>query len=287
MVTGIGEQLIQSEDGTGIFVKQYHCENPKAQILVSHGYLEHCLRYSDFAEFLNSKGISVTLYDLRGHGSSEGYRAGLGEFREYHADLESVMSTLLPPSQLSTFLLGHSTGGLILLDYMLQNPDALAEMKGCIIVSPYVAPSEKLNPLKVGVAKLFGKLVPNLPIPADLPVEDLTSDPKKQNERNEDRKCLSNARAGWASEVLTAQARVQTLVENTDIPVPVLLVYSDSDPVACPAMSQKIGEKLKVTDKTVIKRKEEKHEVLNEVNRQELFDAMNNWINETLKDFKI
>ena len=60
-----GRQKIISDDESLIFVQQFNVQSPEAQVLVSHGYLEHCSRYEEFAEHLNSYGINVTLYDLR------------------------------------------------------------------------------------------------------------------------------------------------------------------------------------------------------------------------------
>ena len=99
-----GEQFIQSNDGTQLYIKQFHPERPKGQVLILHAYLEHCLRYTEFAEYLNSKNISVTLYDFRGHGRSGGKRALIGKWNDYEDDLEAVRSTL--NSKLPTFLLG-------------------------------------------------------------------------------------------------------------------------------------------------------------------------------------
>ena len=60
-----GRQKIKSDDESLIFVQQFNVQRPKAQILISHGYLEHCGKYEEFAKHLNSHGINVTLYDLR------------------------------------------------------------------------------------------------------------------------------------------------------------------------------------------------------------------------------
>ena len=67
-----GEQVIQSKDGTPLFVKQYHAEKPVAQVLILHGYLEHCGRYEEFGTYLSAHGISAMTFDLRGHGRSGG-----------------------------------------------------------------------------------------------------------------------------------------------------------------------------------------------------------------------
>jgi acylglycerol lipase len=276
----IGEQLIRSDDGTGIHVTQYHCKDPKAQVLLLHGYLEHSKRYKEFAEYLNLQSISATVFDLRGHGSSGGDRAYLDDWEKYHSDLEAVRSTLLPSDKLPTFLLGHSTGGLIILDYILRRTstdDALVGIK-VILISPYTEPSEKLNPLKKFAARLFGAILPNLPIPAGLTAEELTSCPQKQQEHKEDRQILAIARAGWAAECMNAQERVQKLVETVPINIPLLFIYGDEDPVACPKINEKVAQKLQSMDKTILRRKGEKHELLNEIKRKELFEVISKWI---------
>ena len=42
----------------------------RATVQLSHGMIEHILRYSDFAEFLNSNGIAVYGHDHLGHGNT-------------------------------------------------------------------------------------------------------------------------------------------------------------------------------------------------------------------------
>lgn len=282
-----GQQKIESDDGTFIFVQQFHIRNPKAQCLVSHGYLEHCGRYEEFAKYLNSKGINVHLYDLRGHGNSDGKPAYLDDWKNYLADLNAVRSTLLPPEQLPTFLIGHSTGALIAIDSLLQQASvfdySLHELSGVILTGPYIQPAEKLNPLKVHVAKVFGSALPSLKVPAGMSEAQHTNDPQKQIELRNDEKVMKNATAGWASECLLAQERVQSLVETTALPIPVLYVYGGADTIACPEVNARFAETLMAKRKTVVKRKEEQHEVLNEENRKELFNLISNWM---LRDYQ-
>ena len=240
----------------------------------------------------------------RGHGESDGKPAYLDDWKNYLSDLDTVRSTLLPSKKLPTFLLGHSTGALITIDYLfstirdddddsnnsssnntvLRGDDAI---KGVILTGPYIQPATKLNPVKIYVAKLFGSILPNLKIPSDLKVEQLSSDPQKQREHMEDEKILNNATAGWASQCLDAQERVRNMVETTatstaaattTLPFPVLYVYGESDTVASPEVNERFSELLQAVNKTVIKRKGEQHEVLNEVNRKELFETISKWI---------
>ncbi|CAJ1969218.1 unnamed protein product [Cylindrotheca closterium] len=276
----VAEQVIQGKDGTNLHVRQFHCKEPKAQLIILHGYLEHCMRYVEFAEFLNKSAISVTLFDMRGHGTSGGKKASLDKWDDYLTDVDAVRTTLLP--NVDTFLLGHSNGGLLLLDYILQGSGTehdLSGIKGVILSNPYCEPSETLaNPIKKAVGKFFGAMVPDLSIPSALSAEVLTSCPIKQEEHRNDPLNQKNAKAGWAAEGLRAQARVQQIAGSKTIAFPVLYVIADADVVASVKVNKKVSSELKAEDKTILIREGEKHEVLNEVNREELFETIANWI---------
>jgi alpha-beta hydrolase superfamily lysophospholipase len=111
-----------------------------------------------------------------------------------------------------------------------------------------------------------------------LTAEELTSCPQKQQERKEDPQIIAIARAGWAVECMNAQERVQKLVETVTINIPLLFIYGDEDPVACPKINEKVAQKLQSMDKTMLRRKGGKHELLNEIKRIELFEEISKWI---------
>jgi alpha-beta hydrolase superfamily lysophospholipase len=276
-----GEQVISSKDGTLIYVKQFNAADPKAQVLVNHGYLEHCLRYTDFAEHLSQKkDISVTVFDYRGHGKSKGARGYLDDWQDYINDMNAARSTLLPT--LPTFLLGHSNGGLVVLDALLQQDEEISKtLKGVVVLSPYVAPNHAVPWIKIFASKVLGKYFPSITVPADLTAAEVTNCPQKQKEHDEDSVLLNKATVGWALQTMTAQERMQTMVLEEDagkLSIPLLFAYAGADQVSNPKINEEIADKLQATDKTVIKREGEQHEILNEVNRMELFDIIADWI---------
>lgn len=276
-----GEKTVQSSDGTDIFVKEFVAESPKAQILVSHGYLEHGLCYQEFAEYLVGEGISVIVYDCRGHGRSGGARGFLNDWEKYGADFEAVRSTLLLTGEAPVFILGHSNGGLIVLDHHLRaasNGSFPKDVKGIILSSPFIEPATELPRIKKLLGQVFGKVLPSLTIPADLKEADLTSDPKKQRQHHDDPLILKDATTGWALQCMKAQKRARKMVETTTLPVPVLLFYGSADPVASPKVNEEVGENLKAEDKTVLRREGEMHETLNEIKREELFENIIEWV---------
>lgn len=271
-----GEQFIQSKDGTRIYVKKFQAPEPaKAQIILLHGYLEHCLRYTEFGEYLAKRhGISVTTYDFRGHGKSGGDGPVILRWEEYEEDFEVVRTTMEP--NLPLFVLGHSNGGLTVLHYFLTKE--MKGVQGIIVTNPYVAATDAVPFFVMFVVHALGRWFPKLKVPSNLKPEELTSCPVKQEELRNDTQTQDDASIGWASHGLKAQARVRNMAGEREIPVPVLYIYSTHDKVANPKIVKAVGEMLQVKDKTVICREGEEHEVLNEVKREETYEAIASWV---------
>ena len=283
MTTAFSEQTVKSEDGIELVVYKWATsgnKKPKAQLLIAHGYLEHGRRYGEFAEVLSQKHqIAVTVYDFRGHGNSSGARAFVRNWKDYHADLDAVLATVDDESP--KFVLGHSNGGLVCLDYFSDkdNQATVKEIRGLIITSPWLGPAKKLPYIKVLASKLLGNIFPKLTLPVDkeeLSGKVLTHDPVKVKENDDDEMNLRKLTVGWAYQALLAQQRVTT--ECKHIPVPLLFAYAELDLVADPELNKKFGQMVAADDKTILERKGEYHEILNETDRKELYEIFAEWI---------
>ena len=56
-----------------IFVRIWNnVQAPKGVVLLTHGMVEHSLRYNEFGKFLNQNGYILVVPDLRGHGKTAG-----------------------------------------------------------------------------------------------------------------------------------------------------------------------------------------------------------------------
>lgn len=90
----------------------------KEWIIVTHGLGEHALRHEYLFE-LFSNHYNICLYDLRGHGLSEGKRGDIGAFLDYVIDLNEMVCHLKKTYGMEAYsLLGHSMGGLIVATYI-------------------------------------------------------------------------------------------------------------------------------------------------------------------------
>ena len=275
------EQTVKSADGTDLMVyKWLPSKKSKAQLVVVHGYLEHGMRYREFAQALAEEHqIAVSVYDFRGHGKSSGPRGYVSKWEDYHADLEAVLGTLSDDGT-PKFVLGHSNGGLVSLDYFFKKGDELkGKINGLLITSPWLGPAAKLPYIKVLLSKFLGNIAPRLSLPVredEVSGKVLTHDEEKVKEHDEDELNLTNFTLGWAYQSLLAQTRVTNNCKA--LSVPLMFAYAELDQVADHNLNKKFVQMLAVEDKTVLERKGCFHEVLNETDRKELYGIFAEWI---------
>jgi alpha-beta hydrolase superfamily lysophospholipase len=154
------EKSFSGLDGTTIVYDLYEPPSaPAGLILVAHGVAEHAGRYHHVADVFVDLGLRVAIPDHRGHGRSGGKRLLVRDYSEYQADLETLRKLELVEAK-PTYLLGHSMGGGIALDYALDHQSSLAAL---ILSAPIVLPGDDFNPALVKLAKAIGKYVPWLP----------------------------------------------------------------------------------------------------------------------------
>lgn len=135
---------------------------PRARLVVVHGYGEHCGRYEGLAAALTAAGVHVHAYDQRGHGNSPGERGVVGSIDELAADLGRFLDfcTRLEPV-VPIFLLGQSLGGLVLVHALARTT---LSFSGAIFCSSFLAVPPHIPRWKRRLAPLLGWFFPNLPV---------------------------------------------------------------------------------------------------------------------------
>jgi alpha-beta hydrolase superfamily lysophospholipase len=105
----------------------------RAVMVVAHGAAEHALRYERFARALNQAGIEVLAMDHRGHGQSPG-PDGLGDFGAGGWDgLVADLGQFIEAAQqmhpeLPVALFGHSMGAAAAQQYAPDGSHAIAAL---------------------------------------------------------------------------------------------------------------------------------------------------------------
>lgn len=119
-------QYITSAQGIKMYYRHEVSKNPKAIVIVSHGYAEHSGFYTPLMKFLASKGYGVYALDHRGHGRSEEERGHLEKFEFFLEDMDLFVDFIQGAhSKLPLYLFGHSMGGLITFAYGILHPEKI------------------------------------------------------------------------------------------------------------------------------------------------------------------
>lgn len=149
------EGYFVSIDGKQIHYISRIADEPRAVVVISHGYTESCRKYDELSYYLLREGYSVYLVDHRGHGQS--YRkvsdltlTHIDRFEEYVDDFEVFVNMISREAcGLPLCLIAHSMGGAVGAMYMERHPGTFAR---AVLSSPMIAPSTGSVPAPVALA---------------------------------------------------------------------------------------------------------------------------------------
>ncbi|MCR5214964.1 MAG: lysophospholipase [Eubacterium sp.] len=137
--------------------------NPKAAIVIVHGYCEFWGKYHEYAWYLWQAGYKVYFLEQRCHGYSGGKLAEsdiihIDSFKTYVEDLKEFMDKVVMPEagELPLYILGHSMGGAVSALFLALYKDYF---KGGVLTSPmFKIQTGDMPPSKIKAAKLYMKL---------------------------------------------------------------------------------------------------------------------------------
>lgn len=263
--------------GTTIEYDVYEPEGaPKGLILVAHGLGEHRGRYHHVAERLVALGLRVAVPDHRGHGKSGGPRCDTRDVSEFTADLETLRKATLVEGA-PTYLLGHSMGGLIALDYALDHQSDLAAL---MLSGPLVLPGEDQPPYLIAIAKVLGKVVPTLGTLA-LDPQSVSKDPQvvaayEADPLNYHGKVRAGTGAALLNRLQTFPARLPSLR------LPLLVMHGADDKLTNPEGSRLVDRLTGSTDKTLMIYPGLFHEIFNEPEQDQVLGDLTTWLDKHL-----
>ena len=115
----------------------------RGTVFILHGYFDHVGLYSQLIDRCLGAGFDVLTYDQPGHGLSSGTPAAIGSFLEYQGVLSEVLAHVRDKIRGPWFAVGQSTGGAILIDYLLSNHHSTetSEFRKVVLLAPLVRPA--------------------------------------------------------------------------------------------------------------------------------------------------
>lgn len=254
-------------------------EGLKAVLGIIHGYADHGARYRHVMGALAEHGIGSVAIDMRGHGRALGPRGYCERFDEFLDDARELRRLVddraqkAPGGPAPTFLFGHSFGGLVATSSVLENP---GKLKGLILSGPYFELAMKVPKAKLLAGRVASRILPRLSLPSGLKGRDVTHDPEKAREYDQDPLVFPNARARWFTEAQAAQARAYANAARLTLPL--FITHGTSDAIASVGGAKRFFDAAGSSDKTWDPREGLFHEVLNEPSWKEIAETIARWI---------
>jgi alpha-beta hydrolase superfamily lysophospholipase len=122
----MGEATLAGSEGA-VFYRVWDAGEPRRIVMLVHGYAEHGGRYAHVADALVRGGSLVTAPDHIGHGRTDGERGLIGDFDHVVADLHHLAGILTAAHPgLPLVVIGHSMGGLLTARLAQEHPDEVA-----------------------------------------------------------------------------------------------------------------------------------------------------------------
>jgi alpha-beta hydrolase superfamily lysophospholipase len=248
-----------------------------ATVFIAHGYAEHCGRYRDLAEALNNAGFNVIGIDHRGHGESEGSRADIPRFEVFCEELLTLIHAEAgsPGNRKGkVILLGHSMGGAIATCFACRYPD---ELDGLILSGAAIRNEGGASPALRLIARILGSIAPQLPVkPFD--ADGISKDPAVVAAYKADPLVYTG---GMKARMGREMLRVSGLTEEKElsgIRIPLLIMHGGSDRLVEPECSRLLERAAGSADKTLLIFEGLFHEIFNEPEKKEVFEAAVRWL---------
>ncbi|MFQ4641009.1 alpha/beta hydrolase [Clostridioides difficile] len=301
----------KGEEGLDIYTYKWEDENikkPKAVIQIAHGMAETAQRYETFAKILTKNGYIVYINDHRGHGKTAkiienvGHLAEKEGFRCLVEDMYTLTNIIKKENEdLPIYLFGHSMGSFASQRYIMDYSNNLSGLILCgsngkqgiilnlahLIINREIkkygrrSKSNKINNLIFG-----GEIIRR----NEKTKFDWLSRDKEQVEKYiNDPFCGVVCSCGFFYDLVQGLKEIEDKENLKKVPldIPIYIISGDKDPIG------KNGKgvlrlrdryiKLGVKDVTCKLYKDGRHELLNEINREEVFEDIICWLNNKIE----
>ena len=275
-------------------------------VQILHGIAEFVERYDDFAEFLNSHGFLVVAEDHMGHGQSingegiQGYFHG-GWFTAIEDSMQLMADTMAEFPGVPYILFGHSMGSFMARTILCKYTDS--GLTGAVICGTGWQPAFALPALiKVidGICKkdetkpnemlqkmVFGSYNKRVEHPRT-PFDWLTRDAKIVDAYIAHPLCGFTASAGLLREMMKGILFIEQKenLQNMNKTLPVFFIAGGDDPVGPYGKGVYTAaeefKKAGMEDVSVRIYPMGRHEILNEINRKDVYEDVLRWIEKKL-----
>ena len=280
----------------------------RAVLQIAHGVAEYVDRYDGFARFLTQHGIAVVGNDHLGHGKSVADDSELGWFGD-EGGWMTVVDDIKRLRDLTGekhpgkpyFLLGHSMGSFLTRSFIIRYPDALdgvilsgtgqQSAAACFAGSLLAGREIRRNGSKYRSETLqklaFGSYLKKIDKPSG-PNDWLSRDAELIRRYSEDALCGYTVSAALMRDMMFGLdfIRKPANLAKMKKTMPVLFFSGTDDPVGgwSKGVRRVVASFIRAGMKDVTLRLYDggRHEMLNETNKQEVYDDVLAWLDEKI-----
>lgn len=280
---------------------------PKGSVVIYHGMAEHHERYDEYTKVLNSIGYDVYRYDHRGHGLDKkeeelGYIADREGHRILISDAVTVIRYVKEHNRgQKLILMSHSMGSLIGRNVTFEfsdidaaifmgtaNPTSLTSHAGLMtssLIRFMKGPKHRSALLDKAMfqSSLYKKLC------TKTTSDWLTRDSKHVKKYIDDPYCGFICTSSFYHDLVTLSylAGKKERIEKTRHDLPILFISGEKDPVGGYSKDVKrlaaLYQSLNFTKVEQKYYKDCRHELLNELNAEEIMQFLADWIQKTVE----
>ncbi len=275
------EKPIQHEEGTcrgfGSLELYYQswrpAASPRGTVAILHGFGEHSGRYLNVVNGLVPGGYAVYGFDLRGHGRSPGQRGYISDWSEFREDTRAFVN-MLGRNDPSTpvFLMGHSLGGLIALDYALRSPDGL---QGVVASSPLLA-QPGISPILIALSRGLSRVLPRFSLNTGLDASRLSRNPQVVDAYRQDPLVHSLGTPRLGTEITATQQ--WSLAHAAEFKLPLLMILGSEDRLAPPQAGREFFRRVTIADKEMHEYADAYHECHNDIIYEQTIADLKHWL---------
>lgn len=306
MSVAVKEWFRPASSGWGrIFSRAWLGESPKALLVIAHGMAEHSGRYDQFARYLAERGFAVYMNDHGGHGRSAQVKGHFADKNGWACVVQDLHALRAQAQEaypgLPVFWMGHSMGSFLSRSYIVRHGEGLS---GCVLCGTMgknpaaplgmalaVAQEKLLGPRSAGkkldrlATGAYNRRIPN-------PVNSsawLSRDEKVCRDFEADP--LSNfpfTAAGYR-DLFTGLGEISSPQWARRVPreLPILLIAGEEDPVGDYGRGPRQVEgwlgQAGVSDLTLKLYPGMRHEVLNELGKEQVYGDVLDWLLQRLE----
>ena len=266
--------------GLTLYYQTWQPQTPvRAVLVIIHGLGGHSDLFNNVVQALVPQGYAIYGFDLRGHGRSEGQRGYLNRWAEFREDLRGFLHLIEAQTHGEPrFLLGHSLGGIIALDYVLRFPMGIAGVIATAIPMGKVG----VSPLKLILGRILSKVWPTFSLNTGIDQSASSRDPAVVAASAQDTLRHRQGTARLATEFQAIAVWIQAHAHQLSRPF--LSLHGGDDRVAQPQGSHNLFQRITFPDKTYREYPGGYHDLYNDLNAQEVMADISAWLERQIED---